>query len=33
MYRQVELDGFDEWKGQQLGGVDPSFTKFLYQLN
>ena len=28
---QVELDGFDEWKGQRLGGIDPSFTKFLYQ--
>ena len=30
-YRQGELDGFDEWKGQRLGGIDPSFTKFLYQ--
>ena len=30
-YRQVELSGFGEWKGQRLGGIDPSFTKFLYR--
>ena len=28
---QVELEGFDEWKGQRLGAIDPSFREFLYQ--
>lgn len=27
---QVMLKGFDEWKGQLLGTIDPSFTEFLY---
>ncbi len=27
---QVMLEGFDDWKGQLLGTIDPSFTEFLY---
>jgi hypothetical protein len=27
---QVVLPGFDEWKGQLLGTIDPSFEEFLY---
>ena len=28
---QKELDGFDQWRGEILGSVDPSFTKFIYK--